>query len=117
MLEQMIQAVLARTIAERYPHLETPAILRAVITSAAEGAEYREKLDAQDLDTGELKHVEVIRHEYHYTLRVINDSKTADQAYPALPMITSRQRYEAGATVAIGLLGGQLQVSILGEMI
>ena len=117
MLEQMIQAVLARTIADRYPHLETPAILRAVITSATEGAEYREATEAQDLDTGEVKHVEVIRHEYQYTLRVLNDSKAADQAYPVLPMITSRQRYEAGATVAIGLVGGQLQASILGEIV
>ena len=113
MVEQMVRAVVQRLLAERYPHLDTPPVLLAEISSATKGPEYRQKVVVDD--AGQQKEVELVGYEYVYTLHVLSDAGR-DQKYPALPKIKSKVEYAVGSKVVIGLLGGQLQACIIGEV-
>lgn len=113
MLETAVQGICRQLLQKEYPHTEYPALLRAVITSAAKGSELREPVEAVNTETGERGRYEVIRHTYTYTVRVLTDAEI-DAAYPPLPGIRSSVRYNVGDTVIIGLPGGALQPVILG---
>lgn len=113
MISEAVSGIVERLIADQYPHIEYPALLRATITQAAEGPEIREPVTAVNTGTGERVEWEVIRRRYTYTVRVIEDEDAA-RIYPALPGIVSMQQYQPGDTVVIGLPGGELQPVILG---
>lgn len=94
MLEQMINGTIDKKISVDYPHLRYPALVKARVTRASEyGSPW-----------------------YRYNLKILDKNGEVDEHFPEVPEVLSRQRYEKGATVAVGLLYGELDPYILGEV-
>lgn len=113
MISQAIQAALEGLVAERYPHLQLPAILRARITMAAEAGEWREPVALTDSETGERREYELSGKLYRYAARVVDDAQQDLLQYPAIPALYSRLRLQAGDAVLLGL-DAQQQAHLLG---
>ncbi len=93
MMEQMIKAVLDKTISERYSHLERPGVVYAAVSGVQEALPW-----------------------YVYTLTVLDSQGGADTAYPPIPGVRAKESYPAGATVAAAFAYGHILPVILGEV-
>lgn len=94
MLEEMIKSVVKKTIDTEYQHLLMPNILTAIIASASHDGEI-----------------------YTYDLKILDKNGVSDDTYPIIPGVKSKLIFTTNSTVAIGLLYGQLNPYILGEVI
>lgn len=119
MLEQMIAAVLKKSVAEDYPHLKLPAVVYARVTSATKlpkTYEYKDVTVEHDATCG-VFHGKIILPWYRYNLTVIDRFGNDDRGFPPLPGIESKKQFEAGAIVAISLPYGDLTPAIIGEVV
>ena len=117
MLEEMVKAIIKKSIAADYPHLKLPTVVFASISSAT-------KLDAYDVEelvihndeTGSSFKGHITANWYEYTLTVLDRFGNPDANYPALPGIKSKKQFKPGALVAISLPYGDLNPAIIGEV-
>lgn len=94
MVEEMVINVFNKQIAAKYPHLKLPAILSAKVTKATK-----------------------ISNGNEYTLKILDKTGAIDEHFPEIPRVLSTLAVNVGSTVAIGLLYGELNPYIIGEMI
>ena len=111
MLEEMVKAIIKKSIAADYPHLKLPAVVFASIKSAT-------KLDAYEIDddTGSSFNGHITANWYEYTLTVLDRFGNPDDDFPTIPGIKSKSQFKAGAVVAVALPYGDLTPSIIGEV-
>lgn len=117
MLEEMVKAVVNKTLAQDYPFLKTPATLYAVVTKVTQLGEtfsYDDLVIHND-DAGTSFHGHIVAHWYEYTLRVVDRWGNTDESFPAFPDIRSKAQYEAGAVVAVSMAYGDTP-AIIGEV-
>ncbi|EPR07757.1 hypothetical protein [Ruminiclostridium papyrosolvens] len=93
MLEEMIKSVIDKQIADTYPHLQLPSLLRAKITKVTPSGEW-----------------------FEYSLKIIGKTGEFDERYPEIPGVLSKLQVDSGKYVAIGLLYGELNPYIFGEV-
>ncbi|MEF2965675.1 hypothetical protein V3851_07520 [Paenibacillus sp. M1] len=87
---EMTNAAIDKRMKTEYPHLLYPAAMRAKITRAAAG---------------------------QYNLKILDDTGAVDDRFPEIPNVKSDQAFEAGDTVAILLMYGQLDPYIVGKVV
>lgn len=114
MVDQMVSAILQR-VKDRYPAIDMPGAMRAVVTSAAEtGETYTTECKIFCEETGKTYHCYVERPCYIYSVRILdNDGRELPQ-YPEMIEIGSRQQLEAGAVVQVVFLGNELEAALVG---
>lgn len=93
-LEDMIKNTMDKKIDTDYPYLKLPAILTAQINSVK--------------NNGSI---------YSYNLKILDKNGVTDDSYPEIPDVKSKLIFESGTIVAIGLLYGELNPYILGEVL
>lgn len=120
-LEQFVQTALKQMMAKEYPHLELPATLCAVIESV------KELPDTYEV-SGLSVHLEgggegngtytgtITGHYYEYTVRITDRAGNADEHFPVIPGIRSKNQFLAGTLVAVGLLFGDQTPVLIGEV-
>ena len=112
MLEEMVKAIIKKSIAADYPHLKLPAVVFASIKSATKLDAYEiEELVIHNDDTGSSFNGHITANWYEYTLTVLPDDD-----FPTIPGIKSKSQFKAGAVVAVALPYGDLTPSIIGEV-
>ena len=117
MLEQMLAAVLKKSVAADYPHLKLPAVVYARVTSATKLSETYEYLDIEVVhDATEAFRGKVSLPWYKYTLTVLDRFGNDDPGFPPIPGIESKKQFDTGAIVAIALPYGDLTPAIIGEV-
>lgn len=118
MLEQMVKAIIRKTLAEDYSHLKLPAVTYAKVDSAKKlGDTFEvEELVIHNDETGTSYEGHITANWYEYKLTVLDRFGNADQQFPPLPGIKSKKQFEAGAVVAIALPYGELTPAIIGEV-
>jgi hypothetical protein len=94
MLEDMIKNVVEKQIASDFPHLQLASFMRAQVTKVTASGEW-----------------------YSYNLKILGKSGAIDERFPEIPGILSKINVEAGKTVAIGMLYGELNPCIIGEVV
>lgn len=118
-LEQFTKSVIGRAVAEDYPHLKLPAVVYATVTGAKELPDTYEikELEITNEDGGQTYKAHYTAHWHEYTLKVLDHFGNADDTFPELPGVRSKVQLEAGATVAIGLAFGDVEPTIIGEVV
>lgn len=118
MLEQMIAAVLKKSVAEDYPHIKLPAVVYASVSQAKQLAEtfQAEELTIYNDESGGSYRGHIAAHWYEYTLTVIDRFGNADEDFPTIPGIKSKKQFKTGAVVALALAYGDLTPAIIGEV-
>lgn len=115
MLEQMIQNIM-QNVKEEYPHIEFPAAVRAVITSAKEtGETCKADVIITQKDTGESKECTIEQHYYLYSVQPVDNEGNTLGNYPVIPNVKSKTTYKAGDTVTVVFTGGELYAAIAGD--
>lgn len=114
MVNQLVDTI-TRQIKGKYPGIEIPAALRAVITSAAESGktyitECKVYVDAPAGTYG----CKIERKCYLYTVKLLGNDGSGLPEYPELIGIESRQQLEVGDIVAVVFLGNELEAAIVG---
>ncbi len=94
MLEEMVKSVISKQLAADFPHLQLPAVMRAKVTRAASSGEW-----------------------FEYSLKIIDKTGEIDERFPEIPGVLSKLQVESGKTVAVGLLYGELNPCIIGEVV
>lgn len=94
MLEEMVKSVISKQLAADFPHLQLPAVMRAKVTRAASSGEW-----------------------FEYSLKIIDKTGEIDERFPEIPGVLSKVHVESGKTVAVGLLYGELNPCIIGEVV
>ena len=119
MLEQMVKAVVDKTIAADYPHLRLPAVVDASVSSARELPETFEvkELVIYNDDSGGSYRGHIVAHWHEYTLAVLDRFGNKDESFPPIPGIKSKIQFQAGALVAVALSYGELSPAIIGEVV
>lgn len=112
MISELMNAVLKK-IPEKYPHMQHPQMLKAMVTGASEAGEWEEEVKVQDADG--IRDCILVHKQYSYTLHIIDDSGNRDSSFPTIPSVVSRLQIHEGAIVAVGLLNGLPEPYILGE--
>lgn len=114
MVEELAKTILNK-VKEQYPHLEHPAVVKAVIAEAVELDEEREvDCEIVEKDTGVSKEVTIKYKKYRYTVNITDNEGGLQATYPPLPGVISYSKYEVGDTVAVAFTGGELQPVIVG---
>lgn len=94
MLEEFTKAAVDKIIAEDYPHLKLPAVVYATVMGQKSAGAWNE-----------------------YTLAVLDRFGNRDESFPTIPGVMSKLGFEAGATVAVALVYGDLTPVIIGEVV
>lgn len=94
MLEEMVKSVISKQLAADFPHLQLPAVMRAKVTRAVSSGEW-----------------------FEYSLKIIDKTGEIDERFPEIPGVLSKLQVESGKTVAVGLLYGELNPCIIGEVV
>lgn len=108
MLQEMVRAVIDKTIAQDYAFLKTPAVLYAVVTKATRLGEtfsYDDLVIHND-ETGTSYRGHITAHWYEYTLQVVDRWGNVDDTFPAFPDIRSRVQLKTGAYVSVAMAYG-----------
>lgn len=114
MVNQLVDTI-TQQIKGKYPGIEIPAALRAVITSAAEsGKTYITECKVYMEATAEAYDCKIERKCYLYTVKLLGNDGSELSQYPELIEIESRQQLEAGDIVAVVFLGNELEAAIVG---
>ncbi|HWS42605.1 MAG TPA: carbamoyl-phosphate synthase subunit L [Pseudoflavonifractor sp.] len=118
MLEQMVKAVIDKTLSTEYPHLTLPAIVYATITSAKSLANTyeAEELVIYNDDSGVSYRGHIVAPWYEYNLVVINRDGLTDETFPPIPGVRSKKQFKLGAVVAIAWAYGDIIPTIIGEV-
>jgi hypothetical protein len=94
MVEEMVKSVLLKTLTTDFPFLQLPDFMKARVTRATEIGEW-----------------------YEYNLKILDKTGVIDERFPEIPGVLSKVYVEAGKTVAVGLLYGELNPYIIGEVV
>lgn len=94
MLEEMVKSVISKQLAADFPHLQLPSVLRAKVTRATPSGEWNE-----------------------YSLKILDKTGDIDERFPEIPGVLSKVSVKVGKTVAVGLLYGELNPCIIGEVV
>jgi hypothetical protein len=94
MLESMIKSVVEKQIASEFPHLQLASFMRAQVTKVTASGEW-----------------------YSYNLKILGKTGNVDERFPEIPGVLSKMNVESGKIVAIGLLYGELNPCIIGEVV
>lgn len=114
MLERMLKNIM-EDIKKNYPHVASPAAMKAVITSVKKTSEtYGIDMVIIEKDTGKEKECTLKQSYYLYSVRVIDNDGNPIDNYPTIPNIKSRDVYNVGDTVTVVFTGGELYASIAG---
>lgn len=120
-LEQMMKAVLEKTIAEGFPHLKLPAIQCAVVTEARTLGDVTYDIPGllicSDEPNGGSYRGHLTAAWQEYTLRMLDRDGNLDETFPAIPGIRSKIQVSPGAVVAVALPHGELAPAIIGEVV
>ncbi len=120
-LEQFVRTALKQVVAEEYPHLELPGVVCAVIESVKELPDTYEvsglsvRLEGGGEGNGTYTGA-ITGHYYEYTVRITDRTGNADEHFPVIPGIRSKNQFLAGTLVAVGLLFGDLTPVLIGEV-
>ena len=90
----MVKSVISKQLATNFPHLQLPAFMKARVTRAAASGEW-----------------------YEYNLKILDKTGEIDEGFPEIPGVLSKVFIESGKTVAVGLLYGELNPFIIGEVV
>jgi len=112
MISELMNAVLKK-IPEKYPHMQYPQVLKAIVTGVSEAGAWEEELKLQDADG--IRDCVLIHKKYSYTLQIIDDSGNRDALFPTIPSVVSSLQIPAGTVVAVGMMNGLPDPYILGE--
>lgn len=116
-LSVFVQNQVKELVKRKYPHLELPAILLAVIDKVRRlDVTYYVDAEIQNMDSGGSYTARLHRHWYEYDLRLITNDGSEDGNFPALPAIRSKLELRQGAIVAVALPRGELLPAIIGEV-
>lgn len=117
MLEEMVKAIIKKSVAADYPHLKLPAVVFASVKSATKLDAYEiEELVIHNDDTGGSFNGHITANWYEYTLTVLDRFGNPDDDFPTIPGIKSKSQFKTGAVVAVALPYGDLTPSIIGEV-
>lgn len=94
MLEEMVKNVMSKQISSEFQHLQLPAIMHARITGVVALGDW-----------------------YEYILKILDKNGEIDERYPEIPKVRSKMQVESGKLVVIGLLYGELNPYIIGEVV
>lgn len=94
MIEEMVKSVIAKKLAADFPHLQLPNFMCATVTRVVPSGEH-----------------------YEYSLKILDKVGEIDERFPEIPGVLSKVYVEAGKTVAVGLLYGELNPYIIGEVV
>lgn len=111
MIHGFVQAVL-KEVKEKYPHISTPAILRAKITGIQKLEPYEKEVVMEW--EGIERQCKIKSFYYSYNLKIISENDEDDLNYPAVPNVKCREQYELGDKVTIALLNGEFNPVIIG---
>lgn len=115
MLDQMIKNLM-ENVKERYPHIESPPAVRAVITSARRTEEtYTSDVVITEKATGESKKCTIEQHYYIYSVKPADNEGNVLNDYPVIPSVKSKTEYKKGDMVTVVFTGGELYASIAGD--
>lgn len=114
MLKELISNI-QKGMMDTYPQLETPAAMRAVITSASQTAEtYARRVKITDHTTGESHECTIEEPYYVYTVHPADNNGKKSDKHPAIPGVKSKDCYSAGSTVVVVFTGGEICPAIVG---
>ena len=117
MLEEMVRAVIKKTLEDKYSHLVLPAVAYATITS---GKRLDNTFEERDLtihneDSGGSFRGRMVSYWHEYTLNMVDRFGNRDESFPAVPGVRSKLQLETGAFVAVALYGNTAP-AIIGEV-
>ena len=116
MLEEMVKAIIKKSIAADYPHLKLPTVVFASISSATKLDTFDvEELVIHNDETGSSFKGHITAHWNEYTLTVVDRWGNEDESFPPLPGVRSKGQYKAGAFVAVAMAYGD-SPAIIGEV-
>lgn len=117
MLEEMVKSVISKQLAADFPHLQLPAIMCATVTSTTEtGEEYEFEFKSRRKAGGAVEEYIYTGKWYEYNLKIIDKNGSADERFPEIPGVRSMLQIKTGKKVAVGLLYGELNPCIIGEV-
>ena len=95
MIEDMVSNIIEKKISTKYPHIQLPSIVMAKITAV----------------------ITVIENTlFLYNLKILDKNGEVDERFPEIPEVKSTIKTTYGKTVVIGLLYGELNPYIIGEV-
>ena len=117
MLKEMVRKIFREILADEYPYLRTPAIALARVASVSQdGDNTVSDLVIHNEESGTSFQAHITGHWYTYRLEVLDRFGNTDEDFPALPDISSRKQFQAGAIVAVAFPYGDLVPAIIGEV-
>lgn len=94
MIKEVMKTGVNKTLQENFPHLLQPAVVCAKVTKAHNANNY-----------------------YVYNLKILDKSGEVDSSFPEIPGVRSKVQADAGATVAVALLYGELNLFVIGVVV
>lgn len=114
MIDALVATIIQR-VKDRYPGIEIPGALWAVITSAAEtGETYVTECTVTCEEAEGIFHCKAEHKKYMYSVKVLGNDGKELAAYPELVEIESRQQLRAGDLVQVVFLGNELEAALVG---
>lgn len=118
-LESFVKRVVGDILKRDYPHLATPSVLLARVSSVKELSDTYElqELDIHNDESGGSYRGHIVGRWQEYTLAVVDRFGNTDSDFPALPGVRSKVQLQEGALAAIALPYGDLTPVIIGEVV
>lgn len=111
MIEGLIKTILKK-VKEEYPHIATPSIFQAKITTVKKLESYEKEIVIEW--EGQEKQCKVKDYYYAYNIKIINENGNVNTKYPDLPNIRCKEKYDIGDYVTIALVEGEMNPVIVG---
>lgn len=118
-MEQFTEAMINKTLTQKYPHLKLPAVMLARVVTGRELEDthtWAELTICSDEPNGGSYKGHIITHWWEYTLELLDRAGSVEQDSPLIPGVRSKVQIQTGAYVAVGLPHGQLTPEIIGEV-
>lgn len=117
MLEEMVKAIIKKSIASDYPHLKLPPSCSRASSRRPSSTPMRSRSSSSTMMTlAAALTGHITANWYEYTLTVLDRFGNPDNDFPTIPGIKSKSQFKAGAVVAVALPYGDLTPSIIGEV-
>lgn len=113
LIDELVKNIL-REVKIRYPQIETPNAMKAVITSVKKSsAAYEHTVYLTDKLSGEKREYILEESCYIYSVKIVDNNGNELSSYPIIPDIVSCKEYEIGSRVTVVFTGGELIASIV----
>lgn len=114
MIDQFVSIIMQR-VKDRYPGIDIPAGMQAVITSVTKTKKtYEHECKITRKDNGKEYECKVERYYYIYTVKILDNNGSQLEKYPELIKIESRQQLKKGDVVQVVFLANELEAAIVG---